>query len=70
MYQCENGNDIFDLFIDTFENIVEKHATIQTVKISEVIFKNSDPYLNNRIGILDCPKHFLCNKWKTILTET
>ena len=31
MYQCENGNDLFDSFIDTFEKIVEKHAPIQTV---------------------------------------
>ena len=32
MYQCENGNDMFDSFIDIFEKIVEKHAPIRTVK--------------------------------------
>ena len=58
MYQCENGNDIFDLFIDTFVKIFEKTATIQPVKVSKVIFKNSDSCLNTRIGIFDCPKTF------------
>ena len=32
MYQCQNGNDMFDSFIDIFDEIVEKHAPIQTVK--------------------------------------
>ena len=32
MYQCQNGNNMFDSFIDIFEKIVEKHAPIQTVK--------------------------------------
>ena len=32
MYQCENGSDMFDSFIGIFEKIVEKQASIQTVK--------------------------------------
>ena len=32
MYQSENGNDMFDSFLDIFEKIVEKHAPIQSAK--------------------------------------
>ena len=44
MYQCENGNDMFDTFIDTFEKIVKKHAPIQTVKKVGESFKSSRPW--------------------------
>ena len=39
LYQCENGNDMFDSFIDIFEKSVEKHATIQTVKQGQKFFR-------------------------------
>ena len=37
MYQCENGNDMFDSFIDIFEKVVEKYSPIQTVKKGEKV---------------------------------
>ena len=57
MYQCENGNDMFDSFVDIFEKIVEKHAPIQSVKKGGETYKNSKPWLA-RIGTFDCPKSF------------
>ena len=35
MYKCENGNDMFDSFLDIFKKIVEKHAQIQSLKKGE-----------------------------------
>ena len=43
MYQCENGSDMFDSFIDIFEKIVEKHAPIQSVKIGEKFLRILSP---------------------------
>ena len=43
MYQCENGDNMFDFFIDIFEKIVEKHAPIQTVKKGGENCKSSKP---------------------------
>ena len=44
-YQYENGNDLLNSFIDIFDTIVEKHASIKTVKISDVNFKKSKLWL-------------------------
>ena len=43
MYQCENGNDMFDSFLDIFAKIVEKHAPIQTVKKGEKFMRVLSP---------------------------
>ena len=64
MYQCENGNNIFDSFIDIFEKIVEKHAPIQTVEKGGENFKNFKPWLTKELMHLIAQKHFLFNKWK------
>ena len=64
MYQCENGNDMFDSFLNFFEKIVEKHAPIQSVKKSGETYKNSKPWLTQELKHLIAQKHFLFNKWK------
>ena len=58
MYQCENGNDMFDSFLDIFEKIVEKHASIQSVKKSGETYKNSKPWLTKGLKHLITQKHF------------
>ena len=68
IYQCENGNDMFDSFIDFFEKIVEKHAPVQTVKKSGESFKNFKPWLTQELKHLIAQKHLLFNKWKKVLT--
>ena len=54
MYQCENGNDMFDTFIDIFEKIVE--TPIQSVKKVGEISKNSKLWLTQEL------KHFIAQK--------
>ena len=43
MFQFENGNDMFDSFLDIFEKIVEKHAPIQSVKKGEKLIRVLSP---------------------------
>ena len=65
MYQCENANDMFDLFLEMFEKNVEQHAPFQSVKKGgEEIYKNSKPWLTQELKHLFAQKHFLFNKWK------
>ena len=66
MYQFENGNDMFDSFIDIFEQMVEKHASIQSVKKGGETYKNSKPWLTQELKHLIAQKHFLFNNWKKI----
>ena len=68
MYQCHNGNDIFDSSIDFFEKIVEKNAPIQTVKKGRENLKNSKPWLTQELKHLIAQKQFLFNKWNKDLT--
>ena len=63
MYQCENGKDMFDSFIDIFEKIVEKHAQIQSVKNGGETYKTSKPCLTQEMKHLISQKYFLFNKW-------
>ena len=63
MYQCENGNDMFDSF-DIFEKIVEKHAPIQRIKKRGETYENSKPWLTQELKHSIAEKHFLFNKWK------
>ena len=49
MYKCENGNDMFDSFLDIFQKIVEKHAPIQSVKKRGETYKNSKPWLTQEL---------------------
>ena len=70
VYQCENGNDMFDSFIDIFEKIVKKHAPIQSVKKGGETYKKSKPWLTQEMKQLIAQKHFLFNKWKKLLTAT
>ena len=63
MYQCENGNDMFDSFIKIFEKIVGKHATIQTVKKMGEYFENSKPWLIRELKHLIAQTHFLLKNW-------
>ena len=66
--KSENGNDLFDSFIDVFEKIVQKHAPIQTVKKWNDNFENCKPWLAQELKHLIAQKHFLLNKWKKVLT--
>ena len=68
MYQCDNGNDMFESFINIFEKNVEKHAPIQSVKKGGEIYENSKPWLTRELKHLITQKHFLFNKWKKFLT--
>ena len=43
MYQSENGNDMFNSFLNIFEKIVEKHAPIQSVKKGEKLIRILSP---------------------------
>ena len=44
MYKYENGNDMFDSFIDTFKKIVEKQALIQTKKAGVFYLKKAGEF--------------------------
>ena len=68
MYQSENGNDMFDSFIDIFEKIVEKHAPIQSVKKGGEISKNSKPWLTQELKDLIAQKPFCSINGKKVLT--
>ena len=65
MYQCENGNDKFDSFINIFEKIVENYAPMSVTKGGET-YKNSKPWLTQELNHLIAQKHFLFNKCRKI----
>ena len=64
MYQCENGNNMFDSFLDIFQKFVEKNAPIQSVKKEGETYKSSKPWLTPKLKCLIAQKLFLFNKWK------
>ena len=66
MYQCDNGNDMFDSFINICEKIDENHAPIQSVKKGGEIYQNSKPWLTQELKHLIAQRQFLFNKWKKI----
>ena len=43
MYQCENGNDMFDSILNIFKKIVEKDAPIQSAKKGEKLIRILGP---------------------------
>ena len=55
MNKCENGIGMFDSFIDVFEKSIEKHAPFQSVKLSNVNFKNSKPSLTQALKYFVTP---------------
>ena len=62
MYQFENGNNMFDSFIDIFEKTVEKHAPIQSSKKGGETYKNSKPWITQELKHLIVQKHFFVKK--------